>query len=88
MTVQMSAVLAKEHVEIYKAVFGVNVFPITMGNCVRTVRVFLFDILESVFLSHYEKSNWLELLEYGSYLFEKAIFIFSLKFVFVAVILF
>ena len=56
MTVQMSAVLAKEHVEIYKAVFGVNVFPITMGNCVRTVRVFLFNILESVFLSHYEKS--------------------------------
>ena len=56
MTVQMSAVLAKEHVEIYKAVFGVNVFPSTMGNCVRTVRVFLFNILESVFLSHYEKS--------------------------------
>ena len=56
MTVQMSAVLAKEHVEIYRAVFGVNVFPITMGNCVRTVRVFLFNILESVFLSHYEKS--------------------------------
>ena len=56
MTVQMSAVLAKGHVEIYKAVFGVNVFPITMGNCVRTVRVFLFNILESVFLSHYEKS--------------------------------
>ena len=56
MTVQMSAVLAKEHVEIYKAVFGVNVFPITMGNCVRTVRVFLFNILESVFLGHYEKS--------------------------------
>ena len=56
MTVQMSAVLAKEHVEIYKAVFGVNVFPITMGNSVRTVRVFLFNILESVFLSHYEKN--------------------------------
>ena len=56
MTVQMSAVLAKEHVEIYKAVFGVNVFPITMGNSVRTVRVFLFNILESVFLSRYEKN--------------------------------
>ena len=56
MTVQMSAVLAKEHVEIYKAVFGVNVFPIIMGNCVKTVRVFLFNILESVFLGHYEKS--------------------------------
>ena len=57
MTVQMSAVLAKEHVEIYKAVFGVNVFPITMGSSVRTVRVFLFNILESVFLSHYEKNE-------------------------------
>ena len=56
MTVQMSAVLAKEHVEIYKAVFGVNVFPITMGSSVRRVRVFLFNILESVFLSHYEKN--------------------------------
>ena len=56
MTVQMSAVLAKEHVEIYKAVFGVNVFPIIMGNCVRTVRVFLFNILDSVCLGLYEKS--------------------------------
>ena len=56
MTVQMSAVLAKEHVEIYKAGFGVTVFPVTMGNCVRTVRVFSFNILESVFLSNYEKS--------------------------------
>ena len=56
MTVQMSAVLAKEHVEIYKAVFGVNVFPITMESSVRMVRVFLFNILESVFLSHYEKN--------------------------------
>ena len=56
MTVQMSAVLAKEHVEIYEAVLSVNVFPVTMGNCVRTVRVFSFNILESVFLSHYEKS--------------------------------
>jgi len=56
MTVQMSPVLAKEHVEIYQAAFGVNAFPLVMGNCVRTVRVFLFNILESVFLSHYEKS--------------------------------
>ena len=56
MTVQMSAVLAKEYVEIYKAVFGVNVFPIIMGNCVRTVRVFLFNILDSVFFGLYEKS--------------------------------
>ena len=56
MTVQMSAVLAEEHVEIYKAVFSVNVLPVIMGNCVRTVRVFLFNILDSVCLGLYEKS--------------------------------
>ena len=52
----MSAVLAEEHVEIYQAVFGVNVLPVIMGNCVRTVRVFLFNILDSVFFGLYEKS--------------------------------
>ena len=47
MIVQMSLVQTMEHVEIMMVVFGVNVVPVTLGNFVKMVRVFLFDRLES-----------------------------------------